>query len=145
MGNGRPTEPRGEDTIVAINVDALQGIRERVVPMLRLTAEEYRHRTPEGYPVVVDEVDRGTVGLELDPDHAIYFLQEGADLFVDLYYRASRNDARSSASREKFGGLPFDDRRPLPPDVSDQRLRNLIAELQSRWNFQPGIIHITDT
>ena len=130
---------------MAIEVGALQGIRERVLPMLRFTAEEYRHRVPEGYPVVVDDVERGTVGLELDPDYAIYFTQDGEGLFVDLYYRSPRNDARSSASREKFGGLPFDDRRPLSPDVSDQRLRNLIAELRSRWNFQPGIIHITDT
>ncbi len=128
-----------------MDVQALQGIRDRVLPMLRFAAEEYRHRTPEGYPVVVDEVERGAVGLELDQDYAIYFLQDGDGLFVDFYYRSTRNDARSSASRAKFGGLPFDDRRPLSPDVSDQRLRNLIAELQSRWNFQPGIIHITDS
>lgn len=130
---------------MAITVDALQGIRDRVLPMLHFAAEEYRHRTPEGYPVVIDEPDRGAVGLELDPDFAIHFVQEGEGLFVDFYYRASRNDARSSASRAKFGGLPFDDRRPLSADVSDQRLRNLIAELGSRWNFQSGIIHITDT
>lgn len=130
---------------MAITVDALRGIRERVLPMLQFTAEEYRHRTPEGYPVVVDEVERGAVGLELDPDHAIYVVQDGDGLFVDFYFRSSRADARSSASRAKFGGLPFDDRRPLSTDVSDQRLRNLIAELESRWNFQSGIIHITDT
>jgi hypothetical protein len=130
---------------VTISVDVLQGIRDRVLPMLQFAAEEYRHRTPEGYPVVVDDVDRGAVGLELDSDHAIYFVQDGDGLFVDFYYRASRNDARSSASRAKFGGLPFDDRRPVAVNVSDQRLRNLIAELQSRWNFQPGVIHITDS
>ena len=101
---------------MAITVDALQGVRDRVLPMVHFAAEEYRHRSPEGYPVVVDEVDRGAVGLELDPDHAIYFVQDGGGLFVDFYYRSFRNDARSSASRAKFGGLPFDDRRPFRPE-----------------------------
>ena len=116
-----------------------------MLPMLRLAAEEYRHRTPEGYPVVIDDPERGTIGLEIDPDHALYVVADAEWLFADLYYRSSRNDARSSASREKFGGLPFSDRRPLAPSVSDQALRNLIAELMSRWNFQPGIIHVTDS
>ena len=126
-------------------VQQLESVRERVLPMLRLTAGEYRHRTPDGYPVVVDAPEAGTVGIELDPNFALYFVSEDGQLYADFYYRSARNDARTSASREKFGGLPFPDHRPLPPDVSDQALRNLIAELMSRWNFQPGIIHITDS
>ncbi len=128
-----------------MSVELLSRVRDRILPMLRFAAEEYRHRTPEGYPVVVDTTDQGTVGLELDPDHALYVVSDGERLYADLYYRSMRNDARSSASREKFAGLPFNDRRPLAPEISDQGLRNLIAELMSRWNFQPGIIHITDS
>lgn len=116
-----------------------------MLPMLRFAAEQYRHRTPEGYPVVIDDVPRGTIGLELDPNYALYIVVDGSRLYADLYYRSSRNDARSSASREKFAGLPFDDRRPLDDSVSDQALRNFIAELMSRWNSQPGVIHITDS
>ena len=125
--------------------ERLSSIRDRILPMLQFAAQEYRHRTPEGYPVVVDAVDSGVVGLELDPSYALYLTSDGEQLYADLSYRSSRNDARSSASREKFAGLPFTDRRPLESPVSDQRLRNLIAELMSRWNFQPGIIHITDS
>ena len=128
-----------------MSVQQLATVRERVLPMLRLAAQEYAHRTPEGYPVVVDAPESGTVGIELDPNYALYIVSEGDQLYADFYYRSSRNDARSSASREKFGGLPFPDHRPLSPDVSDQHLRNLIAELMSRWNFQPGVIHITDS
>ncbi len=128
-----------------MSVEMLARVRERMLPMLRLAAEEYRHRAPEGYPVVVDAVENGTVGIELDPSYALYVVSDGTDLYADLYYRSSRTDARSSASREKFAGLPFSDRRPLRPGVSDQELRNLIAELMARWNIQPGIIHITDS
>ena len=126
-------------------VETLEGIRERVLPMLRLVAEEYAHRTPDGYPVVVDAVESGTVGIELDPSYALYFMTDGEETFAELYARSARTDARSSASREKFSGLPFSDRRPLEADVSDQTLRNLIAELRARWNVQPGIIHISDS
>ncbi len=128
-----------------MSVAALEGVRERVLPMLRLVAEEYRRRTPEGYPVVVDAPESGVVGIELDPMHALYVTSDGDRLYADLYYRSSRNDTRSSASREKFGGMPTNDRRPLPDDVSPQHLRNLLAELMSRWNFQPSIIHISDS
>jgi hypothetical protein len=113
--------------------------------MLRVVAEEYRQRVPPGYPVVIDAPDRGVIGVELDPSYAIHFLTDGEQLVVDLYYRSPRNDARSSASREKFGGAPFHDRRALGQTITDQQIRNLLAELKSRWNFQPMLIHMTDT
>ena len=128
-----------------MSIAALHEVRARMLPMLRFAAEEYRHRTPEGYPVVIDDPERGSIGLHLDPSYALHVVSDGDRLYADLSYRSSRTDARSSASREKFSGLPFDDRRPLDPTVSDQALRNLIAELMSRWNFQPGVIHITDS
>ena len=137
------TEPGGGRN--GVSVAALHGIRERIVPMLELVAAEYRNRTPEGYPVVIDAPDSGAIGIEIDPTHALYVTSDGDQLYADIYYRNPRNDTRSSASREKFGGSPTNDRRPLPDDVSAQHLRNLLAELMSRWNFQPGIIHITDS
>lgn len=125
--------------------ELLEQIRERVLPMLRLVAAEYRDRVPTSYPVIIDTPDRGVVGIELDPSYALYFVSDGERVWADLFYRSPRNDARSSASREKFGGVPTGDRRPLDGSVSDQALRNLIAELLARWNAQPMIIHITDT
>ena len=113
--------------------------------MLQVMAAEYQGRVPAGYPQVVDIPAQGIVGLQLDPAHSLYIVSENGALYADFYYRSSRWDARSSASREKFGGAPFDDRRPLTGVPSDQALRNLIAELISRFNFQQSIIHITDT
>jgi hypothetical protein len=124
---------------------ALNDIRDRVLPMLLVNAREYWGRVPDGYPVVVDEAQAGTVGILLDPAHSLHFITDGDTLYVDFYYRSSRWDARSSASREKFGGSPFQDRRIVPATISDQGLRNLIAELNARFNSQQTIIHITDT
>ncbi len=128
-----------------MSVEVIQEIRARVVPMLRYIVTEYKERVPNGYPNLVDTPDRGVVGLELDPNFSLYFVTDGTHAFVDLAYRDPRDDARSSASREKFGGSPQTDRRPLDPGISDQALRNLVSELMSRWNFQPMLIHITDT
>jgi hypothetical protein len=128
-----------------VSTQAIDGVRDRIIPMLQYIAEEYRGRVPVGFPVIVDLPEQATVGLELDPGHSLYVVSDGEKLFADLYYRSSRWDARSSASREKFGGAAFDDRRPLPSDPSDQTLRNLVAELISRFNNQQTILYITDT
>jgi hypothetical protein len=113
--------------------------------MLELVARQYAHRTPNGYPVVVDEPGRGMIGLLLDPSHSINFVSDGTSLYAEFTARSSRTDARSSAGRAKFSGMPFNDRRAISPDISDQEIRNLISELLSRWNTQPNLIHITDT
>lgn len=126
-------------------VEQLAEMRDRVVPMLRYLAEEYRGRVPRGYPVIVDAPDRGVVGIELDPSHSFYLTTDGDVVTANLSYRSSRYDNRSSASREKFAGMPINDGRVLPVDVDDQTLRNLMAELTSRWNYGQTIIHLTDT
>lgn len=128
-----------------VSAEMLEQIRMRMLPMMRLVAAEYERRVPEGYPIVVDAVQNGVIGLEIDPNYALYVTTDGSELFVDIYVRSSRVDARSSASREKFAGAPTFDRRPLAPDVSDVALRNLIAEVMSRHNYQPGLIHISDS
>jgi len=116
-----------------------------MLPMLEVVAREYGTRTPPGYPVVIDESARGTIGLLLDPSHSLHIFTDGTTLFSELTARSSRTDARSSAGREKYSGMPFNDRREVSPDVTDQQLRNLLAELLARWNTQPNLIHITDT
>ncbi|CAA9578935.1 MAG: hypothetical protein AVDCRST_MAG49-4562 [uncultured Thermomicrobiales bacterium] len=128
-----------------MSVAMLEALRPRVLPMLRLVAEEYGGRMPEGYPLVVDTVEQGAIGLEIDSSYALYLVSDGDELFVDMYRRVPRNDARSSGSRMRHGGAPFHDRRPISPTISDQAIRNLIAELMSHYNFAPGIIHITDS
>lgn len=125
-------------------VDALQDIRSRVLPMFQAAALQYQNRVPSGYPTVVDEPRTGTVGLEIDPTHGLYFVQDANGLSARLYRRNPRTDTRATAGRQKYGGAPYSDTRPLETPVSDQELRNLIAELMSYYNFQPGILYITD-
>lgn len=125
--------------------EMLEQVRNRLLPMLHLVAEQYRPRVPEGYPVVVDAVPQGLIGLEIDPNYALYITSDGGQLYADYYYRSSRNDVRSSASREKFAGSPVYDRRPISPALTDVQLRNMVAELMTRHNYQPGLVHILDS
>jgi hypothetical protein len=129
----------------AVSMEILEALRQRVLPMLRLVAAEYEQRVPEDYPIVVDSVASGLIGIEIDPNFALYFTVEENQPFADFYWRSSRFDARTSASREKFAGAPLFDRRALSLTTSDNELRNLISELMSRYNFQQGVIHISDS
>lgn len=122
----------------------LQNIRNRILPMFELTAEQYEGRLAPGYPVIVDDVARGTIGLELDPNFALYITSDSTGLSAEVYRRLSRTDSRAHAQRQKYGGTPLADRRPLAADVDDQTLRNLIAELKNYVNYQPGFLYLTD-
>ncbi len=82
----------------SVSVEMLEQLRERVMPMLRLVAAEYRPRVPEGYPIIVDSVANGVVGMEIDPSYALYLTTDGNELLADYNYRSSRTDTRSSAS-----------------------------------------------
>jgi len=116
-----------------------------MLPMMELTAREYAHRTPDGYPKIIDEPARGAIGLILEPSHALHIVSDGTSIYAEMTARSSRTDARASAGREKYAGMPFNDRRLLPEHISDQELRNLLSELLSRYNTLPRVIHITDT
>lgn len=128
-----------------MSTQLVDSVRDRLLPMLQYVVAEYQGRVPVGYPVLIDQPEHGVVGIQLDPAWSLHIVADGGNLFADFYYRSSRWDSRSSASREKFGGAPLDDRRPLPASPSDLVLRNLIADLLSRFNSQQLLIHITDT
>ena len=123
----------------------LAGLANRFEPMLEQVQAEYRDRVPAGYPTISRDTSRGNYGIQLDPNFSLFLTTDGEQLFADMTYRSSRTDARSSASREKFAGMPVFDRRPIEHTISDQELRNLLAELLARFNMQPLLIHITDT
>ena len=65
-------------------VTELNRIRDRVMPMFDVVVDEYAHRTPAGYPEILDDADRGVVGLLLDPSFSIHFVSDGTGLFVDM-------------------------------------------------------------
>lgn len=123
----------------------LAGIANRFEPMLEQVQNDYRDRVPNGYPTISRDAARGNYGIQIDPNFALFIVSDGEQLFADMTYRSSRTDARSSASREKFAGMTIFDRRPIEHTISDQELRNLLAELLARFNMQPLLIHITDT
>ena len=125
-------------------IDVFQDVRMRFLPMLRAAALQYANRVPDGYPSIVDDPGSGTFGIEIDPSHALYIAPGEDGLTARMYRRAPRTDNRSSSSRQKYGGVPFSDSRPLSENVSDHELRNLLAELMSWYNYQPGILYITD-
>lgn len=127
-----------------MSVDSLGLVRDRLLPMMEVTADRYRGRVPRGYPHVIDTPQQGVVGLEIDASHALYVTSDGDGLFAEIYRRAPRTDNRSGAGREKFSGLPFNDRRSIGSDISDQDLRNLLADLMSYFNSQPNLLYITD-
>ena len=112
--------------------------------MLQAASTQYLNRVPNGYPSVVDSPQSGTIGFEIDPSHALYIVQNDEGLSAHMYRRAPRTDARTTSGRQKYGGAPLSDVRPLDPNISDQELRNLIAELMSWYNYQPGLLYITD-
>ena len=123
----------------------LAGIANRFEPMLEQVQADYRDRVPQGYPTISRDAARGNYGIQIDPSFSLFLVADDEQLFADMTYRSSRTDARSSASREKFSGMTIFDRRPIEHTISDQELRNLLAELLARFNTQPLLIHITDT
>ena len=125
--------------------DTLQGLRDRMMPMLEQVVAEYSGRVPDGYPAIVNAPSQGLFGIELEPSFSLYFTTDGESIFADFYFRSHRIDARTSASREKFAGRPVEDRRVISPAVTDVALRNMLAEMLARWNTQPLVVHITDT
>lgn len=122
----------------------LAEIRNRFIPILNVTVDQYQGRVPAGYPNLVDDVEGGTLGIELDPSFSVYVTQDDEGLFAEVYKRDPRIDARATAGRQKYAGAPVHDRRPLESIPTDQELRNLVAELKQSFNMQPGLLYITD-
>jgi hypothetical protein len=122
----------------------LKSIRDRILPMMQIAVDQYQGRVPAGYPIIVDDVERGAVGLEIEPNFALYITKDDTGMYAEVYRRLSRTDSRATAQRQKYGGQPLADRRPLSPDVDDQTLRNLIGELKNYVNFQPGNLYLVD-
>lgn len=123
---------------------ALRDVRDRMMPMMEVAAEQYAGRVPAGYPLIVDDLDRGVIGLEIDPSYALYITEEDGGLMAEMYRRNPRTDARATAGRQKYAGAPFAEQRKLDPAIGDNALRNLIGDLQHSFNMQPGLLYITE-
>lgn len=122
----------------------LAEIRNRFIPMLNATIDQYQGRVPAGYPNLIDDVAGGTLGIELDSSYSLYVTQDDEGLFAEVYKRDSRTDTRGYAGYQKYAGQPFTDRRPLESVPTDQELRNLVAEIKQAFNTQPGLLYITE-
>src|SRR5690606_6894025 len=117
-----------------------------MLPMFEVVAQGYATRTEPGYPIVFDSVEEnGYFGIHLDPGYGLYIMTDGTSVFAQINIIGWRTDVRSSANKEKFAALPFEGVRPVSNEMSDNQLRNLIAELLSYWNTQPLLMNHTDS
>lgn len=136
----------GATTSEADALGELRALRARMLPMFQAVAREYRTRTDPGYPVVTDNIDAGGYfGIMLDPIYGLSIMTDGQEVFAQINMVGWRTDVRSSANKEKFASLPFEGVRPVSSSMSDNQLRNLIAEFLSYWNTQPLMINVTDS
>ena len=127
-------------------VSRLEAIRSRVMPILEATKAAYVGRVRNGYPTLVDNVQRGGVfGLNLDPSFGVYFMTDGQTLFAEIHRVALRTDTLSAANYEKFSGAPVQDRREIDESWNDLQFRNLISELLSHWNTQQTVVYRVDS
>ena len=127
-------------------ISRLETIRLRVLPILEATKATYAGRVRNGYPTIVDNVQRGGVfGLNLDPGFGIYFMTDGQTLFAEIQRVSQRSDTLSAANHEKFAGAPVQERHDIDDTWTDVQYRNLISELLSRWNTQQTVIYRVDS
>lgn len=130
----------------ANGIEILKRLRERLLPMLEAVVDEYKTRSEPGYPVLMDNVEfGGYFGIMLDPTYGLYFMTDGEQVFAQINMVSWRNDARSSANKERFAGVPFGGVRPVAETLTNQQLRNLLAELLAHWNLQPLLLYRTDS
>lgn len=124
----------------------LRALRERMLPMLRTVAMEYRTRTDPGYPVILDNVESGGYfGILLAPGYGLSIMAEDGEVVAQLNIVGWRTDVRSSANKEKFTSVPFAGTRPVSSRMSDGLLRNILSELLSFFNTQPLMLNVTDS
>jgi hypothetical protein len=127
-------------------ISRLEAIRLRVLPILEATKATYIGRVRNGYPTIVDNIQRGGVfGLNLDPGFGIYFMTDGQTLFAEIQRVSQRSDTLSAANHEKFSGAPVQERHDIDETWTDVQYRNLVSELVSRWNTQQTVIYRVDS
>ncbi len=127
-------------------LENLRQLRDRMVPMFEALNEEWDNRTEEGYPIIFDNVEAGGYfGINLDPGYGLYVMIEDGQIIAQLNVIAWRTDVRSAANREKFASAPAGGWKLVSPEMSDNELRNLLAELLAHWNVQPLVIRVTDS
>ncbi|RIK41865.1 MAG: hypothetical protein DCC58_11860 [Chloroflexi bacterium] len=121
-------------------------IRATVLPILEEVQAEYAPRVRQGYPRIIDNVERGgVVGMNLDANFGVYFMTDGSDVYAELHTLALRTDTLSMANAEKFSGRPQHERVTIGADWNDLSYRNLIARLLSAWNYQQLAIFRVDS
>lgn len=124
----------------------LGAMRARLMPLLEATRAQYIGRLRNGYPRIVDNIERGGVfGLDFDPGFGIYFMTDGERVYAELHRVSLRVDTLSAANREEFAGRPVQQRFDLADSWTDLQLRNLVSELVSRWNWQQTAIYRVDS
>ena len=125
-----------------MSAERLSEIRDRMLPMMQVAAGSIS----SGCPVAIRTLSMpsrmgpsGSRSIRATPLRDLEWQRPFAGSIAAI---RAPTTGRAPAARSRRGA--FLDRRPLSANVDDQTLRNLIAELMSYFNQQPGLIHITD-
>lgn len=126
--------------------EQLRELRDRMLPMLHELARQFRGRAVPGYPVIVDDVERGGYfGIVLAPEYGLYVMAEEDHLVVQQQTVSWRNDVHWAAGRERFGATPRLTTFPISTEMSDAQIRDLLARVTASWHKQPLLIHQSDS
>lgn len=125
----------------------LQDLRRGAMPMLDAAKEEYTGRVRNGYPTLIDNVERGGIfGLNLDPGFGLYFMTDGSDVYAEIHRVDLRTDTLSAANYEKFAGRPVQERYDIDFDQNAPRqARNLLSQLLNYWTGQQTFVYRVDS
>ncbi len=126
--------------------EQLRELRDRMLPMLQELARQFRGRAVPGYPVIVDDVERGGYfGIALGPGYGLYVTAEPDRLVVQLQTVSWRNDVHAAAGRERFGATPRVTTFPISTAMADAQIRDFLARVSASWHKQPLLIHQSDS
>ncbi|MFW6074963.1 MAG: hypothetical protein ACOC9Y_05160 [Chloroflexota bacterium] len=128
-------------------IDRLQTLRRDVMPLLKAAKEQYTGRVRNGYPTLLDNVDRGGIfGINLDPGFGLYFMTDGAEVYAEIHRVHLRTDTLSAANYEKFAGRPQQERYEIDFDRNTVRqARNLLSHLLNYWTTQQTFVYRVDS
>jgi hypothetical protein len=131
---------------VASSIEALSQLRAVIMPMLEAVKKTYTGRVQTGYPMIVDNVQRGGYfGIALDTGYGLYFSTDGERVWADLRYISERTDTLADGSTEKFAGKPVFERFEVEPFWPARCYRDIVVLLLAHWNMRQSLIFRTDS
>jgi hypothetical protein len=131
---------------IASGNEALAKLRAVIMPILEAVKTTYNGRVQRGYPMIVDNVQRGGYfGIALDTGYGLYFSTDGERVWADLRYISERTDTLADGSTEKFAGKSVFERFEVEPFWPVHCYRDIVVLLLARWNMRQSLIFAVDS